>query len=256
MLLRRVAQHVQEQNWTAIWIDFLIVVAGVFIGIQVANWNDARSAKERERRLLVELSSEIEQNSKRTRVVGDGLLVGAASARRILSVIENHAGCGNNCWPIVVDLMHASQWQRPYIRWTTYEELRRAGLPSDRRIIEWVERHQTIYDRATVVLENAPAYRSLVRQLLPIDLQDRYWLHCFTTDAGSERYLYPCAEPKDAGQIDQAMIGRVLDNSQLAMLLREWTSVAQVAGRTLVFDQNAAAQAAIKAIELAIGDVD
>ncbi|MEM7430564.1 MAG: hypothetical protein AAF351_01365 [Pseudomonadota bacterium] len=43
MLLRRVTKHVKEQNWFAVGVDFLIVVVGVFIGIQVANWNDARS---------------------------------------------------------------------------------------------------------------------------------------------------------------------------------------------------------------------
>ncbi len=42
MLLRRVTEHVKAQNWFAVGIDFLIVVVGVFIGIQVANWNDAR----------------------------------------------------------------------------------------------------------------------------------------------------------------------------------------------------------------------
>lgn len=39
MILRRVITHVREQNWTAIGIDFVIVVTGVFIGIQVSNWN-------------------------------------------------------------------------------------------------------------------------------------------------------------------------------------------------------------------------
>lgn len=42
MLLRRIIEHVKAQNWTAIAIDFVIVVVGVFIGIQVSNWNDAR----------------------------------------------------------------------------------------------------------------------------------------------------------------------------------------------------------------------
>jgi hypothetical protein len=42
MLLRRITQYVKTQNWFAIFIDFLIVVVGVFIGIQVANWNDTR----------------------------------------------------------------------------------------------------------------------------------------------------------------------------------------------------------------------
>lgn len=42
MLLRRVIEHVKTQNWTAVFLDFFIVVVGVVIGIQVANWNAAR----------------------------------------------------------------------------------------------------------------------------------------------------------------------------------------------------------------------
>ncbi|WOJ96000.1 hypothetical protein R0137_12205 [Congregibacter brevis] len=220
----------------------------------MSNWNEARSAKEHEHRLLVELSSEIEQNSKRTRTVGDGLLVGGAAARRVLSLIENQVGCEDDCWPVVVDLMHASQWQRPNIRRTTYDELRRAGLPSDRRIIESFEQYQAIHDRATFALETPPAYRSFVRQLLPIDLQDRYWQSCYIEDGGSERYLYPCAPSKDAGPVDRGVVEKVLDNAQLALLLREWTSIALVTGNALAFDQSAAAQAAINAIKLTIGE--
>ena len=41
MLLRRVIAHVRRQEWTAIGIDLVIVVVGVFIGIQVANWNES-----------------------------------------------------------------------------------------------------------------------------------------------------------------------------------------------------------------------
>ena len=43
MILRSVMKHVRDQNWFAVGIDFLIVVVGVFIGIQVANWNKART---------------------------------------------------------------------------------------------------------------------------------------------------------------------------------------------------------------------
>lgn len=45
MILRRVIHHFRNQEWTAIAIDFLIVVLGVFMGIQVANWNQAQSDK-------------------------------------------------------------------------------------------------------------------------------------------------------------------------------------------------------------------
>lgn len=42
MILRRLSQSLKEQNWTAIWIEFILLVGGVFLGIQVANWNEAR----------------------------------------------------------------------------------------------------------------------------------------------------------------------------------------------------------------------
>lgn len=42
MLIRSITKHVKDQNWFAVLIDFAIVVFGVFIGIQVANWNEAR----------------------------------------------------------------------------------------------------------------------------------------------------------------------------------------------------------------------
>jgi hypothetical protein len=36
MLLRRVIEHVTSQNWTAVALDFVVVVVGVVIGIEVA----------------------------------------------------------------------------------------------------------------------------------------------------------------------------------------------------------------------------
>lgn len=53
MLLRRITKHVTDQNWFAIFLDFFIVVVGVFIGIQVANWNDASVKVVREQEVLV-----------------------------------------------------------------------------------------------------------------------------------------------------------------------------------------------------------
>ena len=61
MLLRRVTEHVKDQNWFAVGIDFFIVVIGVFIGLQVANWNDASNASAREAIILQQLKSEFEE---------------------------------------------------------------------------------------------------------------------------------------------------------------------------------------------------
>jgi hypothetical protein len=42
MILRRLSQSLKEQNWTAIWIEFILLVSGVFLGMQVSNWNAER----------------------------------------------------------------------------------------------------------------------------------------------------------------------------------------------------------------------
>ncbi|WP_412067262.1 hypothetical protein [Rubrivirga sp. IMCC43871] len=59
MILRRITQHVRDQNWTAIAIDFVIVVAGVFIGIQVSNWNQDRTDRDLADRYVAQLSEDI-----------------------------------------------------------------------------------------------------------------------------------------------------------------------------------------------------
>ncbi len=58
MILRSLTKHVREQNWGAVFLDFLIVVVGVFIGIQVSNWNEARAEKQTERLILGRLESD------------------------------------------------------------------------------------------------------------------------------------------------------------------------------------------------------
>ena len=55
MIFRRIKSHIEKENWFAVFIDFAIVVVGVFIGIQVANWNGERLERTQERDYLVRL---------------------------------------------------------------------------------------------------------------------------------------------------------------------------------------------------------
>lgn len=59
MILRRITEHVKAQNWTAVALDFVIVVVGVFVGIQVSNWNDANTERADAENLLIRLHEEI-----------------------------------------------------------------------------------------------------------------------------------------------------------------------------------------------------
>ena len=43
MIIRRMADAVREQNWFTVIIEIFIVVIGIFLGLQVTEWNNARN---------------------------------------------------------------------------------------------------------------------------------------------------------------------------------------------------------------------
>ncbi|HKJ75194.1 MAG TPA: hypothetical protein VKA19_13855 [Alphaproteobacteria bacterium] len=59
MILSRVIHHVKNQQWTAVFLDFVIVVLGVVIGIQVSNWNQARADDRRTKAILAAISADL-----------------------------------------------------------------------------------------------------------------------------------------------------------------------------------------------------
>lgn len=91
MLLRRVIDHVREQNWTAVGIDFVIVVVGVFVGIQVSNWNDSRRGAEQQQRYIERLASDFRGIKQRTDahfVTFEEIIDGADYIRHLLTLSE------------------------------------------------------------------------------------------------------------------------------------------------------------------------
>ena len=60
MILRRLTENLRAQNWTAIVVEFILVVLGVFLAIVAANWNVERLAKQETGRLLSQLDTELE----------------------------------------------------------------------------------------------------------------------------------------------------------------------------------------------------
>lgn len=68
MILSRVIEHVKAQHWTAVFLDFVIVVVGVFIGLQVQDWNAARhdraDARRYRERLVTDMQISVSRNQK------------------------------------------------------------------------------------------------------------------------------------------------------------------------------------------------
>lgn len=58
MIIRKLADAIREQNWFTVIIEILIVVIGIFLGLQVTEWNEDRKAKNTERLILAQLKEE------------------------------------------------------------------------------------------------------------------------------------------------------------------------------------------------------
>ncbi len=79
MIFRRLAQHLREQNWTAIFIEFVLLVLGVYLGIQAQQWQSDIEGRKSERAYLQRLLTDIdlsiqtnELNITRLKAIADG----------------------------------------------------------------------------------------------------------------------------------------------------------------------------------------
>ena len=123
MLLRSVTRHVKEQNWFAVLVDFVIVVVGVFIGIQVANWNEARQDSILSGRILerldvefADISGEIDVALRSHQRNMDGLIA-------IIEAIDNNKLPVENEDPFKAGLLYSYTHRSSTYRSATYREI-------------------------------------------------------------------------------------------------------------------------------------
>ena len=62
MLFRRISAHLKRQDWFAVGLDLLIVVVGIYIGLQVDAWNSTRHDRVVEREYLERLLFDMEES--------------------------------------------------------------------------------------------------------------------------------------------------------------------------------------------------
>ena len=65
MILRRLAEGIRGQNWFTVALEILIVVVGIFIGLQADDWNRARIDRGLETRYLERLHADLQTDFDR-----------------------------------------------------------------------------------------------------------------------------------------------------------------------------------------------
>jgi len=179
MILRRVIKHFRHQEWTAIFLDFLIVVVGVFVGLQVSNWNETRlreqTAQTYIERLREELAASKEDISQRLTYFRQT----RTNALRALSALDQPPEALGE--QFLVDIYQASQMlQREYGR-DTYNEILSVGANNAISDIAVRKRlanfYRSIKAQISSLRDKTP-YRELVRRNMPYIAQQAIRAAC------------------------------------------------------------------------------
>lgn len=209
MLVRRIAEHVKAQNWFAVCIDFVIVVVGVVIGIQVANWNEERQLAAQERSYLGQLRDELLANhgvvDLRMRYNSEVV----AAGERALAYLDGDGDCGSDCTGLLVDFFHSSQvWGSSYLL-AKYRELERLGFPSRESVREPVREYYLFLTDWNFVNEFTPAYRETVRGHIRPEALRILWGGCHAIlDSQREELSRDCE--RDLTALDTATVLRAM----------------------------------------------
>ena len=179
MILRRVIAHFKKQEWTAIGLDFLIVIVGVFIGIQVSNWNaeqaDKRLGRTYAERLIVDLRKDLSMR---------GALVDYYSA--VLNSVErtNALLADPHADPreLVINAYRASENNFVPQTRATWDEIVSSGntalLPGAAVAIGVGDYFADDTARTSLNSLTVSAYRHRVRKIIPLELQQALRAGC------------------------------------------------------------------------------
>lgn len=127
MILRRLAAAFRRQDWFTVGLEIMIVVLGVFIGIQMANWNEVLQERIEQRSVEQRLQSDF-------RLMDQALIEGMSYQREIIvalhtlqTAINRGSSLSEEARAIKYGLVHGRSYPSFVRRSATYTELVSSG---------------------------------------------------------------------------------------------------------------------------------
>lgn len=228
MILRRVIAHFRKQEWTAIAIDFVIVVVGVFVGIQAANWNAVLATDQRSRAVTARLVEDLHAEAWGFQYLleySDDVL---KSAEWALAALEGRVARNDEVF--LAAAYRATQYREPRRRRSTYDELISTGEIG--LIREPALRDLAIKVYTTPMFDNirqegvGSRYRETFRMTVPIAVQRALGASCGDRNVVVGDYQsivdqldYPCTTGLPPEALREAAAALEAD-AEVARLLR------------------------------------
>ena len=109
MIRRRVVEQLKNQQWVAAGIELVIVVVGVFIGLQASNWNQQRIVDQQAANFAEHLKADLREEDWRYQLLLSYSRQVLASADRTLSALEGKNQMSDEA--LVVSAYRATQYK-------------------------------------------------------------------------------------------------------------------------------------------------
>jgi len=249
----KLIKRLREHDWLAAAIEFVIVVVGILLALQVSNWNQDRVDRERGARFEARLREELIIDRK---AMNEAL----AFWRKVsefgvaaMSHSENASLVDGDPWKTVLAYYQASQLYPFELQDTTFLEMRDAGglaLIADESLRKRIADYYRMGGaglRANI-LYHRPEYRQEIRGITPWKIQEYIWSSCFRQGKGASQDLIDCPSPIPEPEARQLLESYRLSGS-LLQHLREWMSTMKISA-IVVDGMQSDASALIDALEV------
>lgn len=195
MIIQRLSQGIKNQDWFVVMAEILIVVIGIFIGLQVDDWNEDRKERELEQEYLYRIANDIQQHIDQITLRESYLNVVSNDLDTVLIYLAGSPLAEEiNHSRVVTALYNSSSVYlfQPYS--ASYSELLNAGKMN---IIEDIATRETIAeffyttDQISILTNLDPSndYRSFVRSIIPANIQKAVLAKCELPNERTESIL-------------------------------------------------------------------
>lgn len=180
MILRRLTGAFRKQDWFTVMIETLIVVLGVFLGIQLGNWNEARLERAQSAVFTRALEADLHADAAVYRGVAGYYASVRENAEHVLESLEDGAPLSDE--DLLISAYRASQVALVPVNRSTFEELVSTGrinLITDAALRQTAIEHFGFnYIEAAAADGRQSDYRSLFRGTMPPDAHRAAREHC------------------------------------------------------------------------------
>lgn len=188
MLPRQLLGSLRERDWVSLGLEVVILVLGVFLGMEVSNWNEDRQNRALGASYLERIEADLEAELG---IWEDFLSYFSITRNHARSALDGFVGPENQLdQSFLIDLYQASQERSFSTRRATYEELVATGglgFIEHQDLRAALVLHYDLLERRESTMTQVSDYREVLRSNMDHRIQaaivescgDRYLTHAF-----------------------------------------------------------------------------